>query len=115
MTVGLGGVLTEIYKDVAHRMLPVSPDDAAEMLRELKSWPLLDGFRGRPLADVEAACQAIAAISSSALAIEDRLSELEVNPLMLRSLGDGAVAVDCLVTVTRAVEVERAEVDSVDA
>jgi len=115
MTVGLGGVLTEIYKDVSHRMLPVSEGDAAEMLRELKSWPLLDGFRGRPNADTASACQAIAAISSTALAMQDRLSELEVNPLMLRPDGGGAVAVDCLVSLTQTSKVGREEPASMDA
>lgn len=97
MTVGLGGVLTELYQDVAHRLLPVSSADARSMLRELKAWPLLDGFRGRAKADVDAACEAIAAMSRAALALKDTLQEMEVNPLLLRTQGEGAVALDALV------------------
>jgi acetate---CoA ligase (ADP-forming) len=97
MTVGLGGVLTELYQDVAHRLLPVSSDDAREMLHELKAWPLLDGFRGRAKADVNAACDAIAGMSQAALALQDTLQEMEVNPLLLRKHGEGVVALDALI------------------
>ncbi len=48
LTVGLGGVLTEIYQDVSHRLLPVDDELAQEMLGELKARALLEGFRGRP-------------------------------------------------------------------
>ena len=71
--------------------------DARSMLRELKAWPLLDGFRGRAKADVDAACEAIAAMSRAALALKDTLQEMEVNPLLLRTQGEGAVALDALV------------------
>ncbi|RJG06787.1 CoA-binding protein [Noviherbaspirillum cavernae] len=100
MTVGLGGILTELYQDVAQRILPVDAAMAQEMLRELRAWPLLDGYRGRQPADVTAACQAIAAVSEAALALGPELSELEVNPLMLRAAGEGAVAVDALAMLT---------------
>lgn len=97
LTVGLGGVLTELYRDASHRLLPVDEQMAAAMLRELKAWPLLDGFRGRPQADVDAACRAIAALSSAALALGPRAKEIEINPLQVRKQGEGAVALDALV------------------
>lgn len=96
LTVGLGGILTELYQDVTQRVLPVCQRTAREMLTELKSWPLLDGYRGRERADVDAACAAIAAVSAAALALGPDLQEMEINPLMLRAAGSGAVAVDAL-------------------
>ena len=96
LTVGLGGLLTELYRDASHRLLPVDAAMAGEMLRALKSWPLLDGFRGRPLADVAAACDAIAALSSAALALGPQAAEIEINPLQVRARGQGAVALDAL-------------------
>ncbi|MGJ7544565.1 acetate--CoA ligase family protein [Variovorax sp. LT1R16] len=99
LTVGLGGVLTELYQDAAHRLLPVDAAMVGDMLRSLKAWPLLDGFRGRPVADVEAACAAIAALSDAATALGAQAQEIEINPLQVRARGAGAVALDALVLV----------------
>ncbi|MDO9165829.1 MAG: acetate--CoA ligase family protein [Rhodoferax sp.] len=99
LTVGLGGVLTELYRDASHRLLPVDAAMAAEMLRELKAWPLLDGFRGRPLADVESACASVAALSDASAALGDQAREIEINPLQVRARGQGAVALDALLLV----------------
>ena len=99
LTVGLGGVLTELYRDASHRLLPVDAGMVGDMLRALKAWPLLDGFRGRPLADVEAACAGIAALSDAATALGAQADEVEINPLQVRARGAGAVALDALVLV----------------
>jgi acyl-CoA synthetase (NDP forming) len=99
LTVGLGGVLTEIYRDVAHRLLPVDTAMVREMLRSLHAWPLLDGFRGRPPADVDAACDAIAALCGAVEALGAQAQEVEINPLQVRAQGQGASALDALVLV----------------
>lgn len=99
LTVGLGGVLTELYRDASHRLLPVDTAMALDMLRELKSWPLLDGFRGRPLADVDSACANMAALSDASAALGPQAQEIEINPLQVRAQGHGAVALDALVLV----------------
>ncbi len=99
LTVGLGGVLTELYRDVAHRLLPVDARMVREMLQSLRAWPLLDGFRGRPVADVDAACAAIAALGDAAWALRDQVQEVEINPLQVRAQGQGADALDALVLV----------------
>ena len=96
LTVGLGGVLTELYRDVSHRLLPVDESFAREMLNELKAFPLLDGFRGRPKADVDAACKAIAALSDASARLGSEADEIEVNPLQVKAVGEGAAAVDAL-------------------
>lgn len=97
LTVGLGGVLTELYQDVSHRVLPVDEAMAHEMLRELKAYPLLTGYRGRPVGDVAAACTAIAGFSRAVLALGDQVDEVEVNPLLVQAEGQGVCALDALV------------------
>jgi acyl-CoA synthetase (NDP forming) len=87
LTVGLGGILTELYKDVSHRLLPVDEVIAREMLQELKAFPLLTGYRGRAQADVDAACAAIAGFSRAVLALGDQVQEVEVNPLLVKEQG----------------------------
>jgi acetate---CoA ligase (ADP-forming) len=67
------------------------------MLRSLKGFPLLDGYRGAPKADVVAAAKAIARLGEAVLAGGDRLHEVEINPLLVMPQGKGAVAVDALV------------------
>ncbi|ATA54081.1 CoA-binding protein [Variovorax boronicumulans] len=97
LTVGLGGVLTELYKDVSHRVLPIDEAMARDMLGELKAFPLLTGYRGRPLGDVEAACRAIAGFSRAVLALQEQADEVEVNPLLVKEQGQGVRALDALV------------------
>lgn len=97
LTVGLGGVLTEIYKDVSHRLLPVNAAMAREMLQELKAFALLDGYRGRPQADIDAACQAIASFSNAVLALQEHTQEVEVNPLLVKEQGQGVRMLDALI------------------
>ncbi|MGV3481828.1 MAG: acetate--CoA ligase family protein [Sphingobium sp.] len=96
MTLGLGGVLTELYRDIAVRLLPVDRRTARAMLEELTCAPLLTGFRGRPMADIDALADAMAALSDLALA-SPHIAELEVNPMIVRPAGEGCFAVDALV------------------
>jgi succinyl-CoA synthetase beta subunit len=94
---GMGGVTAEIYRDTSLRLAPLSRRDAREMIDELKSAPLLKGFRGRPPADVDALVAAIVAFSDMIGAIGDRLIEAEINPLFV--LDDGVLAADGVVVV----------------
>lgn len=109
LTVGLGGVWTELMKDACHSLLPVDEAGAEAMLRSLKGFRLLDGYRGAPKADVKAAAKAIAALCDAVLAGGDALREVEINPLLVLPEGEGAVAVDALVLLNAASE-EKAEV-----
>lgn len=97
LTVGLGGVLTELYKDVSHRVLPVDQAMARTMLGELKTFPLLDGYRGKPLGDVQATCRAIAGFSNAVLALQEQADEVEINPLLVKETGLGVRMLDALV------------------
>jgi len=94
--VGLGGIFAEIFKDVALQPAPVDEAQATAMLRSLKAFPLLDGARGRPKADVPAAAKAIAALSRFAVRHADSVSEIDINPLVVLEQGRGAHALDAL-------------------
>lgn len=93
--VGLGGVTAELFQDVAIRPAPVSPEDALDMLRSLKSFALLDGWRGGPKADIDAATAAISVLSRLAAANAESVETIEINPL--RVLTEGVVALDAVV------------------
>jgi len=94
---GLGGVTAELFQDVAIRLAPVGPAEALAMLRSLRSWPLLDGWRGGPKADVASAVDAIVALSHLAAANADSVETIEVNPLRLLADGEGALALDAVI------------------
>lgn len=92
--VGLGGITAELFKDVAIRLAPVTEDEAEAMLRQLTSFPLLDGWRGTARSDINAATRAIAAISQLAAA-EPKIATIEVNPLRVQTTG--ALALDAVI------------------
>ncbi len=94
MTVGTGGVLVELLKDNVTLLLPSTYGDIEAALRALKMFPLLDGFRGRPKADIAAAVNAIGNIAAFAVANAGSLKELDVNPLIVCE--HGAWAADAL-------------------
>lgn len=104
---GLGGVTAELFKDTTMRLLrqdaqslkPLSRAEALSMAQDLKTWPLLDGFRGRPKADVEALIDAIVAFSAMAAQLGERLIEAEINPLFVLQQGQGARAADGVVVL----------------
>lgn len=99
---GIGGVTVEIYKDVVTRRAPVSRGDADEMIRSIRGWKLLDGYRGRPPADISALADAIVRISELAHANREIIRTIEVNPLRALAVGEGVVALDAVIeTMTR--------------
>jgi acyl-CoA synthetase (NDP forming) len=102
---GMGGVTAELFNDTTMRMLPsrggLTRDAAAEMVRELKAWPLLDGFRGKPKADVEALASAIVAFSGMVAQLGDHLEEAEINPVFVLAGGQGVRAADAVVVLAR--------------
>jgi hypothetical protein len=83
LVIGAGGILVELLKDAATLLLPVTRDEVSSALRNLKSFSLLDGFRGQPKADLDAVVDAIMAIASYADEHHETLLELDVNPLVL--------------------------------
>lgn len=97
--VGTGGVFTEVLADTAVRPLPLDEADAYEMIRSLKGFPLLDGARGRLPADVDALVQVVMATAILTTALGDRLTELDLNPVVVLDRGQGAVVVDHLMVL----------------
>ncbi|MFJ3194845.1 acetate--CoA ligase family protein [Streptomyces griseoviridis] len=96
VTVGLGGVLVEVLRDVAVRVPPFGEDEARNLLGDLRGRALLDGVRGRPPADVEALVEVILRVQRMALELGSDLAELDINPLVVLERGQGAVALDAL-------------------
>ena len=95
--VGFGGVFAELLDDASLRIAPVDEAGAMRMLRELKGFPLLDGARGRPRADIDALAQAIARLSVFAHAHADLIESIDINPIRVFDAGKGAVALDAAI------------------
>jgi acyl-CoA synthetase (NDP forming) len=95
--VGLGGITTELFRDVIYRPAPVGVAEAEAMLDELKAAPLLRGFRGAPKADVAALAKLISEVSVLAARLRDKVSEIELNPVLVHPQGQGVTIVDALV------------------
>lgn len=95
--VGLGGITTELFRDVVYRPAPVGTEEAGAMLAGLKAAPLLNGFRGAAKADVTALAELIADISELAARHAGEIAEIELNPVMVHPEGQGVAIVDALV------------------
>jgi len=97
---GLGGILVELFKDSVLRLAPVSLEEAYEMIASVRSAALLRGFRGRPMADLDALADVIVRVSHLAYDLRDQVTAVDINPLMVRPQGLGARAADALVIKT---------------
>lgn len=97
---GMGGVAAELFNDTVLQMLPpscgVSREQATAMVRELRSFPLLDGYRNQPKADVDALVEAIVAFSNMAAQMGQHLVEAEINPIFVLTRGQGVCAADAV-------------------
>ncbi|MDA0264015.1 MAG: acetate--CoA ligase family protein [Chloroflexi bacterium] len=93
---GTGGVMVEVYNDVALRLCPIDASDAREMIEEVKGARLLQGFRGRPPADIDALVDALVRVSQLGAQLEGSLAELDINPLMVLPAGQGVKAADAV-------------------
>jgi acetate---CoA ligase (ADP-forming) len=96
---GAGGVMVELLKDVSVRLTPLSTQDASEMLRDLKTYPLLTGFRGSTPRDTHAVEDLLLRVSAMADDLPD-IAELDCNPVIVHTAG--ATIVDARVRVERA-------------
>tara|TARA_R110000751_G_scaffold8822_2_gene33973 strand:+ start:51563 stop:53671 length:2109 start_codon:yes stop_codon:yes gene_type:complete len=95
ITVGMGGVMTEIYRDTAVRCAPISVEQADEMLAEVKGFDIFRGFRAMQMGDLNALAVAVAGISH--LTLSDLVVEAEVNPIQVGVEGSGVVMLDSLI------------------
>jgi acetate---CoA ligase (ADP-forming) len=90
---GLGGIYVEVLKDVSFRVAPIGLDDAEAMIREIRSFPLLRGVRGEKPSDMNAMVEALGRLSQLCTDFPE-IVELDVNPLLVKHEGNGAVAID---------------------
>ncbi len=97
---GLGGILAELIRDVSFRLTPVSSVDAEEMISELRSNRLLDGYRGAPRADRAALVEIIQLVSALVETVPE-LRELDLNPVKVLPSGMGAVVVDARMRISK--------------
>jgi acetyltransferase len=100
VALGLGGVLTEILKDITYRIAPFDIETARDMIAELRGAALFDGYRGSPPADREALATMLVEVSRMAAALGDRLQEMDINPVFVRPKGEGCVAADALIILS---------------
>ncbi|MDE3193070.1 MAG: acetate--CoA ligase family protein [Chloroflexota bacterium] len=100
LAVGLGGVFVEVFNDVLLRLPPLGEGDVREMISELRGAALLRGARGREPADVDALTDLVMRVSEMAVDLDGRLSQLDLNPVIVRGGSKGATAVDALVTLS---------------
>ena len=93
---GLGGIFTEILKDIAFRVAPLEKRDALEMMQEIKARKILDSVRGMPAADLDKLCDILIKVGNIGLE-QEAIKEIDINPVILS--GDSPVAVDALVVL----------------
>lgn len=93
---GLGGIMTEILKDVSFRVAPLEPRDAREMIREIKAHKILDDFRGEGPVDLDLLCNCLISVGKIGLDYE-QVKEIDINPLLVTE--GKPVAVDALVVL----------------
>jgi len=101
LVIGGGGILVEMMKDSVSLLLPTTRERVFSALEKLKCAPLLQGFRGAPPADLDAAVDAIMGLSSMIENDPSLINELDINPLMLMAEGQGAIAADALISVNK--------------
>ncbi len=98
---GLGGILVEVLKDVSFRIVPLTRKDAAEMIREIKGYELLQGYRGQEAANIPSLEQLIVKVSQF-VEQNPQIKELDLNPIF--AYKDGAVAVDARIILEASME-----------
>jgi len=83
---GIGGILVELLEDVSFRIAPITEYDANEMIKEIKGFPILDGYRGKPKADLEAIVKTLLKISDLVVKHEE-INEMDLNPVFIYEKG----------------------------
>ena len=100
MMFGLGGTLVEILKDVSFRLAPMWKISAERMVRQIRSFKVLDGFRGSPPSDIAAIVDTLLRLSEM-VCNHPEISELDINPLIVHAKGQGCSVADSRVMLRR--------------
>lgn len=98
---GMGGVFTEVFRDAALFPAPVKKDDALKMIRSLKAYKLMDGYRGNPRLDVDALADLLVGVGEFAVDHRNDIAEMDINPVFVYPEGEGVAAADALVILRR--------------
>lgn len=99
--VGMGGVFVEVFKDVSLYPVPLNKKEAEHMIKSLKSFKLLNGYRGGDVADIDALTEMIVSISDFAYKNKDNIKELDINPLFVYPEGEGVGIADALIVLNQ--------------
>jgi len=99
LAVGMGGIYVEILRDVAFRLCPLTDREAREMVREIRGYDLLEGYRGYPPADVDALVDALLRISRLVDVVEE-IGEMDLNPIFALEPGRGCRVADARIRVS---------------
>jgi acetyltransferase len=99
VALGMGGVHAEVLRDVTFRVAPFGSETAREMVGELRMHELFEGVRGQPPRDVDALADTLARVAQLAWCLRERVSEVDINPLLVLPAGQGVVAADALVVL----------------
>ena len=91
---GLGGIFVELFADVVFRLAPVNRNSVRRMIRQIKGFKLLNGFRGRPITDLEEIEKSLVRLSDMVIS-HPEIQELDINPLITHEKGRGATVADC--------------------
>ncbi len=94
---GFGGIYVELFKNVAFRLAPIGRNNARRMIRSIKGYEMLTGFRGRPKADIEAIEKLLVGLSNL-VCDNPEIKELDINPLFVHEEGRGATVADIIIT-----------------
>ena len=98
IVVGLGGLWVELMKDVSLGISPLNEQDIRRMITKLKGYPLINGYRGRPKGDIESIIEMVKKVES--MVLSDRsILEIDLNPVIVRPMGHGAIAVDARILI----------------
>lgn len=98
---GMGGVFTEVFKDVSLFPAPLKKDDALRMIKSLKAYKLMTGYRGQAKLDVDALADLLVSVGEFAVSHKNDLAEMDINPVFVYPEGEGVAAADALVILRR--------------
>ncbi|MDY6823633.1 MAG: acetate--CoA ligase family protein, partial [Thermodesulfobacteriota bacterium] len=90
---GLGGIFVELFKDVVFRLAPIGRNNALRMVKDIRSFPMLNGFRGKPVSDLEAIHRMLVSLSDMVMD-NPSIVELDINPLLVHEKGKGVTVAD---------------------
>ncbi len=96
---GLGGIFVEVFQDVVFRLAPIGRNEARRMIKSIKGYSLLKGFRGRPKADIEVIEKLVVSLSDM-VTNHPEIMEMDINPLLVHREGKGATVADCRILLS---------------